>query len=150
MPRINLSQYQFTISDPFQAGHIMTELEAQILNGHRADLIRKIVGRWVTDAEQDAVDGVLSIKELDNLTESIIDFDSTYSFSPRIEPKLPAFDYQLHTIAVGEVLKEGPAHLIPDYDERIKQAMRDPANKERARKRLVTSIRSIYGTAANG
>lgn len=144
MPKINLSQYQFTLRDPYQAGHVMTDLEANVLNYHRADNIRKIVTRWMAEAERDAPDGVLTIAKLDELIVAIAQLDYQYELSHREAPKLPAFDHQLRTIALEEVSKDRAAHLIPDYEERIEAAMRDYGNRARARRTLVSHMNTIY------
>lgn len=148
MPKMNLSQYQFTLSDPYHDGQIIGELEANILNYHRTDLIRKIVMRWVTDAEREAPDGVLTILQLDKLAEAIAAFDYQYAFSEREAPKLPAFDHQLRLIAINEVTKLGPAHLIPDFERQIEIASRDPANREKARRQLAASLKSLFSDEA--
>lgn len=149
MPKINLSQYQFTLRDPYQAGHVMTELEANVLNYHRADNIRKIVTRWMTEAEKNAPDGVLTIAVLDQITVAIAQLDFQYELSVREAPKLPAFDHQLRTIAMEEVAKGRATHLIPDYEERIEAAMRDYGNRSRARRILVSNMNTVYEAQAD-
>lgn len=144
MPKMNLSQYQFTLRDPYQEGDRMSELEANILNYHRSDLIRKIATKWMAEVEREAPDGVLTIPQLDKLTNIIAQLDAQYSPSEREEPKLPAFNHQLRLIAINEVTQLGPSHLIPDFERRVELAMRDPENRQKARRQLVASLRSIF------
>ena len=145
MPKINLSQYQFTLRDPYQAGRPMTELEANILNYHRADNIRKVVARWMVEAEKNAPDGVLPIHVLDTMTAQIGQLDNQYELSAREEPKLPAYEHQLRVIAALEVGKRGTAHLHPyEVEQHIQYAMRDPNNRARARRILVSHLKSVY------
>lgn len=123
----------------------MTDLEASILNYHRADLIRKIATRWVTDAENASPDHVLEINTLDGLVRMVDELDKTYRFSRREDPKLPAFDHALLEVAVDEVTRELNEHLIPDYEAKVAAAMLEPENRERARRKLIASLKSIYG-----
>jgi hypothetical protein len=138
MPKINLSQYQFVLRDPWQAGHVMTELEATALNFYRADLIRKIAIRWIIEAEDACEDGVLTIPELELITKAIDKLDSEYTLSMREAPKLPAFNHTLMQIVLKSLnykdLKEA----------NIAAAMSDPANLEKAREQLIANLNSIY------
>jgi hypothetical protein len=143
VPRINLSQYQFTLRDPYHPGDTLGLLEANILNYHRSDLIRKIVSKWVSDAERDAPDGVLTIAQLDKLADDISQFDAKYGFGARDEPRLPAFDHLLRSIAIREVTSSAPSHLLPDFERRVELTMRLPENREKARRQLVAGIKSI-------
>ena len=143
MPKVNLSQYQFTLRDPYHEGDLLSEVDANILNYHRSDLIRKLVTRWVTDAEKESPDGVLTMRQLEKLISAITLFDEQYTLSPREEARLPAFDHQLRNIAISEVTRIGPSHLLPDFERRIEVAMRDPENREKARRQLVASLKSI-------
>lgn len=147
MPKINLSQYQFTLRDPYQPGHAMTELEANILNYHRADKVRKIAQPWMAAAEKAAPDGVLTVAALDQLIATIAQFDAQYELSIRREdPPTPAYDHQLRIIASLEVGKMGTAHLHPyEVERHILEAMLDPNNRARARRILISHLRSIYG-----
>lgn len=144
VPKVNLSQYQFTLKDPYHEGQYMGAVEANVLNYHRSDLIRKLVTKWVTDAEKESPDGVLTIRQLEKLIAAITLFDAQYELSPREEARLPAFDHQLRNIAISEVTRIGPSHLLPDFERRIEVAMRDPENREKARRQLVASIKSIF------
>jgi hypothetical protein len=147
MPRINLSQYQFVLSDPYQPGHVMTELEASTLNYHRADLIRKIVIRWVNDAEDAAPDGVLTVEALEALTDAISQLDEQYQLSERSEPKLPAFNHVLREVALESMSGHTPEQ--PNFEFRVGIAMLDKTVRRKARQRLVDSIRSVYGPSNN-
>jgi len=149
MPLINLSQYQFVLSDPWQAGHVMTELEATSLNYCRADLIRKIAIRWVNEAEEAAPDGVLTIEQLDKITEAISKLDSEYQISARVTPKLPAFNHVLRQVALDS-LHEQNLQIVngEDINSHLETAMLEPSNRRKARQQLVMSIRSIYGDGA--
>lgn len=147
MTKMNLSQYQFTLSEPYQSGQMIGELEANVLNFHRSDLIRKIVLKWVTDAERDAPDGVLTVEQMDKLADEISQFDLSYSFSLREDPKLPAFNHLLRLVAISEITKLGPAHLIPDFERRIELASRHPENRDKARRQLVASLKSLFDGA---
>ena len=128
MPRINLSQYQFVLSDPWQAGHVMTGLEASALNYYRSDLIRKIAIRWVQDMELRSTDGVLSIEDLDMLERDVADLDNQYQMPTRPEPKTPAFNHVLQQVAA-----------------QLGLSVNDPAVKREARKQLINSFKTIYG-----
>jgi len=125
----------------------MTELEASALNYHRADLIRKIVIRWVNEAERAAPDGVLTVEEIDMISNSIAQLDQEYQISMRAEPKLPAFNHILREVAIESMAD----HEVnqPNFEFRVGIIMRNHTIRRKARQRLVDSIRYIYGEAAS-
>jgi hypothetical protein len=145
VPTINLSQYQFKLSDPYQAGDTMTELEANVLNYHRGDLIRKIVIKWINDAEEIARNGIIPLAYLDELVLQIIQLDSQYVLSKREAPKLPAFDKILRDVAVESVIKEyGPVHTVPNFEHRVIVAMGNPVLRAVAHNILSSHVGTLY------
>ena len=79
--KIIIHYYEFTLSNPLQAGDAMTAAEAQALNAQRADNIRTKVEFWVREAEEASPDEILSPDDLVELEARVAELDATYSFS---------------------------------------------------------------------
>ena len=107
----------------------MTELEAGVLNWHRAGLIQKTTQRWVTEA-MNGGDELLSTEALDEITARIQEFDEKYELSERKPPKPSALEHNLHQIAEGLLLLQGNLQYTEEDIERIK---RTPEVQARAR-----------------
>lgn len=84
MPLIRCQAYQFQISDPFTAGHPLTEAEATALNGLRAENIRNNLANHVAKATAALPAGtLLGPDELQALAEIATKYDSDYEFGPK-------------------------------------------------------------------
>lgn len=84
MPMIRCQAYQFQISDPFQAGHSLSEAEAIALNGLRAENIRNNLASQVAKATANLPAGtLLGQDELQTLAELAAKYDSEYEFGPK-------------------------------------------------------------------
>ena len=129
MSYIVIQHYQFPVKDPFKAGHVLTEIEAGVLNWHRAGLIQKTTQRWITEA-QNGSDELLSVEKLDELGARIKEFDENYELSERKPPKPSALEYHLVQIAEGLLLLQGQLEYTEEDIERIK---RTPEVQTRAR-----------------
>lgn len=145
MAKINLSQYQFTLRDPYQAGQTMTELEANILNYHRADQIRRIVKPWIVEYENNSREEILSLDALDRLTDAITQLDLQYELPFRSPPSAPAFEHQLRIVAMDDLQsKHGPLEMLDNYRDLFPAAMADPANRAKARRILLAHLNAVY------
>jgi len=129
MSYIVIQHYQFPIQDPFKEGHVLTELEAGVLNWHRAGLIQKTTQRWIAEAMNGA-DEILSVEKLDELGERIKEFDEKYELSERKPPKPSSLEFNLRQIAEGLLLLQGHLQYTEEDLERIK---RTPEVQARAR-----------------
>ena len=130
--------YQFPISDPFSAGHVMTETEANVLNWHRARLIQKIVHRWVTEVIDDngGEDSILSAESVAALRDRISEFDRNYNLQPAKEPRASILEYHLDVLARNFLYQNGYTDLREEDVERIKKT---PDIQKRARELIKSS-----------
>lgn len=140
MPDVAISQYQFPISEPYVSGHILTETEANVLNWHRIDLIRKIALKWVNSMERTAPDGVLTLDQMDLLAEKIRQLDETYVLAPKPPPRDSSYQRELQLVAHGRVRKDGPLPQA-EYQARMAAEMAKPEVRQRARQLLIHNLR---------
>ena len=126
---IIIQHYQFPIRDPYKEGHVLTDVEANVLNWHRANLIQKTTQRWVIEAANGSED-LLSMEELDKIAWRIKEFDQAYELSARKAPRKAALEYHLDAVASGILLRAGEFEPSEEDLERVK---RTPEVQERAR-----------------
>jgi hypothetical protein len=129
MSFIVIQHYQFPTRDPYKAGHVLTEIEANVLNWHRASLIQKTTQRWVLEAINGSEE-LLSMEELDKLTWRIKEFDATYEFSPRKTPKQSILEHNLDLLAEGILFLNG--NMDPE-EEDLERIKRTPEVQAKAR-----------------
>jgi len=129
MSYIVIQHYQFPVRDPFKEGHVLTEIEAGVLNWHRAGLIQKTTQRWIIEALNGG-DELLSVEKVDELRERIREFDEKYELSERKPPKQSSLEFNLTKIAQGLLFLQGNLDFTEEDVERIK---RTPEVQARAR-----------------
>jgi hypothetical protein len=139
MSFIVIQHYQFPIKDPFEAGHVLTEAEASVLNWYRAGLIQKTTQRWVLEAINGSPD-ILSIQTLDELAARIKEFDARYELSPRKAPRKSILEYNLDLVANGILLRSGEFEPSEEDIERVKKT---PEVQARARDLIKSSTFSV-------
>ena len=133
MSFIVIQHYQFPIRDPFVEGHVLTDVEANVMNWHRARLIQKIVYKWVVEAIDTAIeagDTILSVEEVDALLQRITAFDAEYELSKAKEPRTSILEYNLELLASNFLYKKGDGEPSREDIERIKKV---PEIQARAR-----------------
>lgn len=146
MSFIVVQQYQFQIRDPYSEGHILTDVEANVLNWHRARLIQKIVHRWVVEAIEAAVEAsgdpniLLSVDEVEAISQRIIDFDYDYKLSKAKEPKTSILEYNLELLAFNFLYRRGDEEPSREDIERIKRV---PEIQARARELIKSGSFSL-------
>ena len=138
MSYIVIQHYQFPISDPFKAGHVMTEVEANVLNWHRARLIQKIVRTWVLEAIDTKGESLLSFQEAFELEQRIRDFDRIYQLSPAKEPKTSVLEYNLDLLVQNFLLRNNLNEVITRKED-IDRIKKTPEIQERARDMIRSS-----------
>jgi len=126
---IVIQEYQFPIQAPYEAGHVLTETEANVLNWHRAGLIQKTTQRWILEATE-GLDDLLSVEELEKLAWRIKEFDAAYELSPRRAPKKSSLEHNLELVANGILLRAGELEPSEEDLERVKKT---PEVQARAR-----------------
>lgn len=102
---INISYYQFPVSFPHFNGQLFTRVSANVLNHHRADLIRKIARRWVVEAVESSPNQILSVEELAQLSSRIETLDQMHTYTMREEPPISMLENQI-TLVATQTLKE--------------------------------------------
>lgn len=147
MSFIVAQHYQFSIRDPFVKGHVLTAVEANVLNWHRARLIQKIVQKWVIAAIEEAITAngsdpstILSVEEVEALRQRIEDFDYEYELKEAKEPRTSILEYNLELLASNFLYKNGDILPSPEDVERIKKV---PEIQARARDLIKSSTFSL-------
>lgn len=130
MSFVVIQHYQFPIRDPYREGHVLTDVEASVLNWHRARLIHKIVYRWAIDVIENSENTILSVEEVDKLTQRIIAFDQEYELTRAKEPRTSILEYNLELLASNFLYKKGDEEPSREDIERIKRV---PEIQARAR-----------------
>lgn len=136
---IVFQHYQFPIRDPYKEGQVMTELEANVLNWHRAGLIQKTIQRWVSEVITGG-DEILPMETLDKLEAKIKEFDDNYELAPRKPPRKSVLEYNLEQVAYGYFYGKGEFEPTEEDLEKVK---RTPEVQARARDLIKSSIMSI-------
>lgn len=105
---IYIQKQPFNVSEPYAAGHTLTEIEAKVLNQVRAENISNNFRKAVADA----VAGKEGAKNLDEVQKDFAEYDSTYNFTavrrsagPRLSP-LEAECVRVAKQWLGSKLKE--------------------------------------------
>jgi hypothetical protein len=132
----HIGHYDFTIPARYQAGHPLTEGEAQALNQLMTENIRNNVSGWVRKAARDHITITAEIHEA--LQTQIHAYALEYQFQPRNRrPTVSAVDAALDDLANTQAETEGNASgYAPDSPEvrlRYRQLLSDPKLKARAR-----------------
>ena len=141
MSWIVVQHYQFPIRDPYEAGHVLTEVEAGVLNWHRAGLIQKTMQRKILEAIASSEEDILPLEKLDEIKQSVVEFDASYELGARKTPRKSTLEYNLDLVANGVLLMDGELEPSEEDLERVK---RTPEVQERAR----DLVRSSTFTAA--
>lgn len=140
--KIRISQYAFEVGEPYQAGHVITAIEAKELNRLRAENIRNNVRRiFVDQALQNVPDGqLLDANKLFDLIQKVESYARLYAFGGGAsKPKITWFEQQLREYAAELVetelraleMKLEPAALDLAIEDRCKR----PEVIEEARRR---------------
>jgi hypothetical protein len=76
---ITIQGLTFEVSQPYAAGHVVTEMEAMALNQTRAENIRNNFAKTVKDAQ--AEDGSVTDDQKKALAKELAEYDKQYEFS---------------------------------------------------------------------
>lgn len=75
--QILIAKTPFTVSEPYAEGHVLTEMEARVLNQVRAENI----GNNFRKAVDDCLKGVANAKSMETIQAEFAEYDKTYSFT---------------------------------------------------------------------
>lgn len=146
MSYIVVQQYQFPIRDPYSEGHVLSAVEANVLNWHRARLIQKIVHKWVVEVIEEAIAEagdptiLLSVEQMEAIRQRITDFDYDYKLSRAKEPKTSILEYNLELLASNFLYRRGDDEPSREDIERIKKV---PEIQARARELIRSGTFSL-------
>lgn len=86
---IFIQKQPFPVTEPYSAGHVLTEIEAKVLNQVRAENI----GNNFRKAVADALAGKEGAKTMDEVAKEFAEYDASYNFTavrrsagPRLSP----------------------------------------------------------------
>ena len=116
----------------------MGPTESNVLNYHRADLIRRIAIKWVIEAERGAPDGILTIDKMDEIAGKIKELDNKYILAPKTPPRDSQYIKELELVAFGILRREGRAD--PLDLKRLREIMDQREVREKARALLVSNL----------
>lgn len=145
--QISISHYEFSLREPFSAGHKLTIPEAQALNALRAENIRNNAYRTFGKFAK-GEDGLLKSEDLAELKTFIASQDEQYSFRPKAGPKAKSGTIEAEIgIVAGERVEEqariaGVELTVVQYSEALAAFKANPGVEEEARRRLGERIRA--------
>lgn len=147
--------YTFQISEPFQAGTVLTKGEAQALNDLRVENISNNLRKLVAEATAELPDGqLLPTGTLTELQARITKYDLGYQFAEKMASRPRRGDIELTTREVAEELVQARLRQAgiemssddPGLETAIREAEGLPQVLEEARAR-VTARRSATSGA---
>lgn len=133
MTKIILGPRAFELSDPYEAGQIITASEARALNSVRAANIRRAV--W-NKASRDGVESPEGIATL------VAEYDAGYSFSEKRvrEGRVSRLEVEVRLVAEAQVdiefSRAGLAPEGPEFEARVESILADDRVVEEAQRRL--------------
>lgn len=147
-----IAGHEFTISQPYEAGHTLTEVEAKVLNQVRSENIANNMRKAVKDAE--------AAGTLDEVRAKVAEYDAEYTFampsaggSKRIVDPVEREARKLAREAIrAQLAKETPPRKLKDVDpEKLEAAIEFVASKEEILKlaRKAVKDRETAGAAAD-
>ncbi len=143
---IALSHYEFSISEPFKAGSVLTLAEAQALNQLTLENIRNIASKAMGKAER-GEDGLLTVESEREVRRVIADLDAHYEFKLRSPPRVKSSTLEAEIARVAEEAVEAHARQIGaelsetqrlEAEEAYRQS---PSVLSEAKRRLAERIR---------
>lgn len=152
--KIRTSGYTFVISEPFQAGTIITAAEAKALNDLRAENIQNNTRRLVQQASAGLSQGQLLAQEvLDQIQTRITEYDLGYSFEQKAASarnRLGDIEAEARDIAreqVEEAMRQAGAGAPdePEFQRLIAETAALPQIIAAARDRVAAKRRAVSG-----
>lgn len=152
--KIRIRQYEFSLSEPFAEGTVITEGEAQALNGLRAENIRNRMARVVANATASLDEGeLLSTEAVAELQAQITRYDSRYQFVKRhvANATTTVIASEAKAIAEAELamqqqalgLQLDPDELAAELERLIASERVQQQARARASRRLVVSQQAL-------
>lgn len=97
--KIQLSHYEFDLSDRYRAGSVLSADEAKALNVERSDRIRNRVARYLD--RKTPMKEVLTGPERAELYDWVAELDSSFEFEarPTVKPKVGTLEAEIKELA---------------------------------------------------
>lgn len=150
MRSISVGPYSFTLSEPYSAGHPLTEGEARALNALRAENIRNSLRRWIELEEKLSVgqlsSRVLLPEQITRLQQKLARYDESYAFGTpsRVEPRGLAEMLRLvaEEFLAEELRRQGQSlESLVNRRELLEELAASEAVQQEARHRLAAAQR---------
>ncbi len=146
--KITLKHFLFEISSPYSAGHRLTQVEAQALNGLRAENIRNSAGKALAklvDARRlrhEPMPEMLSSEEQAGLQQLVAQLDSAYEFQGKAQPRAKSgtLDAEIRLAAEewveAELRRTGTQLSSSEFEALVAEKQRDHLLVAEGRRRL--------------
>lgn len=149
--KIQLSHYEFELSDRYRAGSVLTDGEAKALNIERSDRIRNRAARFLERMAKPEGAGVLTGEPRQRLYDYVAKQDETFEFETRatLRVKIGTLEAEIRAVARerAEALargrqRENDAELIGQLFEGL---LEDPATESEAAARIEARVAATAG-----
>ena len=147
----SISHYSFELSEPYEAGGVLTLGEAQALNALRAENIREMVRRSFAGyiAQHGDAEGLLSPEGILDFQREVETIDSLYQFKARVtkpRPRNGTLEAEIRLVAeeaVGSLVRARGLDLSPSmFDAQVRGfSVREDIQAE-ARRRLSARLKA--------
>jgi hypothetical protein len=148
---IRIQQHDFFIDQRYNAGHVLSEGEAQALNQIFAENIRNNVFAWVTRTMEESKSQLLTLEQHNDLQSKIARYAEAYRFRTRERRRPPSpIEAAADEIALQDAEIEGQQRGFPLDSQEVRlrylQLRTDPVVVERARQLVIQRQAFADGT----
>ncbi len=149
--QIRIRSYSFNITEPFQAGTVISKAEAQALCDLRAENIQNNTRRWVAELTDSLAPGqLLPQATLDALQARITEYDLQYQFGEKNgRPRIGELEKVARQVARERLEAAGHPSDLEGYEDLVDEQSKLPAVMEEARER-VAATRKVLSEGLEG
>ncbi len=140
--QIRIRSYSFNITEPFQAGTVISKAEAQALCDLRAENIQNNTRRWVAELTDSLAPGqLLPQATLDALQARITEYDLQYQFGEKSSsrPRIGELEKVARQVARERLEAAGAQPDLEGYEDLVDEQSKLPAVMEEARERVAAT-----------
>lgn len=145
--KFTISGTQFSLSEPYKEGHLLTDSEAKALNSARSDRLRESVRRWMLDQQRELGREDLPIQVLQTIQSRLVELDTSFVFGqhgPRAKSNLTV-ESEARALAEARVLPWAetlePRLSEEQIEAEIESVASDPRVLDEARRRVAAKTR---------
>lgn len=149
--KIQISHYEFTLSDRYRAGSVLEANEAKALNVERGERIRNKVQRWMS--RQNFPEGQVLVGEpLERLRAYVAEQDEGFAFEVRDKPKAKVGTLEAEIQEVAQEWAETEARKMGRGTDQglIRQLAQEYAENPRAEVEAAERIEARRAVALAG